>query len=178
MTIAVFQRWAFVRAVATMLLLSGCSHEAVKPTYPKIDTSRLDEGLGRLWSPRDQELLLRDAGQDRVYFGYDQADLSEDARSRLRQQAEVLLQHPLWSLTVEGHTDDRGTREYNLALSERRARNVRDYLVALGVAPDRLDIVGYGKERPAALGKSVATLALNRRGVTVVQCPLPSWRTC
>jgi peptidoglycan-associated lipoprotein len=106
---------------------------------------------------------------DRVFFGFDQYNLSSDAQTVLRRQAAWLQKYPTNRVTVEGHADERGTREYNLALGERRANAVRDFLVANGVQPTRINSVSYGKERPAVLGSNDAAWAQNRRGVTVVQ---------
>jgi peptidoglycan-associated lipoprotein len=106
---------------------------------------------------------------DRVFFAYDKADLSADARRTLDRQAAWLKQWSNQRLTVEGHTDERGTREYNLALGDRRANAVRDYLVASGVSASRLSTISYGKERPVVLGSNEAAWAQNRRGVSVPQ---------
>lgn len=105
---------------------------------------------------------------DRVFFDYDKYDLSGEARSTIDRQAAWLKQYPAVSVTVEGHSDERGTREYNLALGERRAASVRNYLVALGVQANRISTVSFGKERPAVLGSGEQAWAQNRRGVTVI----------
>ena len=105
---------------------------------------------------------------DRVFFGYDKSNLSPDARSQLEKQAAWLKKFGSVSLTLEGHADERGTREYNLALGERRANSAKDFLVALGIAPNRIKVISYGKERPAALGQNEAAWRQNRRAVTIV----------
>ncbi len=105
---------------------------------------------------------------DRVFFGYDRTELTVEARATLDKQATWLKQYPRKSVTVEGHADERGTREYNLALGERRANAVKNYLAAAGVAKSSLHVISYGKERPAVLGANEAAWAQNRRGVTVV----------
>ncbi|MDG2033105.1 MAG: peptidoglycan-associated lipoprotein Pal [Rhodospirillales bacterium] len=105
---------------------------------------------------------------DRVFFEFDKSSLSSNARSQLEKQAAWLKKFGNISLTLEGHADERGTREYNLALGERRANSAKDFLVALGVAPNRIKIISYGKERPAALGQNEAAWRQNRRAVTVV----------
>ncbi len=105
---------------------------------------------------------------DRIFFGYDRYDLTPEARLTLEKQAEWMQQYPALSLTIEGHADERGTREYNLALGERRANSVKNYLVALGVSPTRLTTISYGKERPAVPGANETAWAQNRRGVTKV----------
>lgn len=105
---------------------------------------------------------------DRVFFGYDRYDLSTEARATLEAQAQWLMQYPDLSITVEGHADERGTREYNLALGERRATATENYLVALGVDPRRVKTISYGKERPSVPGSNEAAWAQNRRGVTKI----------
>ncbi len=117
--------------------------------------------------PGTQEDLAVNVG-DRVYFAFDKYDLSPEARATLQKQAVWLRRYPSVTVTVEGHTDERGTREYNLALGERRANSVRDYLVALGVDTSRIKTISYGKERPVALGSTEEAWAKNRRAVTVV----------
>lgn len=106
---------------------------------------------------------------DRVFFGYDKYNLTPEARAQLDKQAAWLKQFIFRNVTVEGHADERGTREYNLALGERRANSVKDYLVSLGIAPERIEVISYGKERPVALGSNEQAWAQNRRAVTVVK---------
>lgn len=106
---------------------------------------------------------------DRVLFEVDSSSLNASARSTLDGQARWLGQYSQYSLTIEGHADERGTREYNLALAARRANSVRDYLATLGVAPNRVDTVSFGKERPAVLGSNPEAWARNRRSVMVVR---------
>lgn len=106
---------------------------------------------------------------DRVFFGTDEYALNAEAQATLRRQAQWLQQYPQASLLIEGHADERGTREYNLALGERRAVSVRDFLAAQGVSPSRINVVSYGKERPVCAESSQACWAENRRGVTVLR---------
>ena len=115
----------------------------------------------------DQEDLLINVG-DRVFFDYDKSDLKPEAQETLQKLADWMAGRPNVTITVEGHCDERGTREYNLALGERRANAVSDYLVALGVSQGRVQTISYGKERPAVLGSSEGAWAQNRRGVFVV----------
>lgn len=117
--------------------------------------------------PGTQEDLVVNVG-DRVYFDFDKYNLKAEARSTLEAQAAWLKKYPSLAITVEGHCDERGTREYNLGLGERRANAVKDYLSALGIAPSRVKTISYGEERPVALGSTNAAWALNRRGVTVI----------
>jgi peptidoglycan-associated lipoprotein len=118
-------------------------------------------------APGTQEDLVVNVG-DRVYFDFDKYNLKPEARTTLEAQAAWLKKFPALTITVEGHCDERGTREYNLGLGERRANAVKDYLTALGVAPSRVKTISYGEERPVALGSTNAAWALNRRGVTVI----------
>jgi peptidoglycan-associated lipoprotein len=106
---------------------------------------------------------------DRIFFAVDQSDLTAEAKSTLDRQAAWMKKYNGVRVVVEGHCDERGTREYNLALGERRAMAVKNYLVASGVDADRIDSISYGKERPAVVGNNESSWAQNRRGVTVVQ---------
>jgi peptidoglycan-associated lipoprotein len=106
---------------------------------------------------------------DRVFFAFDRSDLTPEAQATLDRQAQWLQQYQNVGIVVEGHADERGTREYNLALGDRRANAVRSYLVARGIPAARISTVSFGKERPAVAGSSEAAWAQNRRGVTVLQ---------
>ncbi|MAR57081.1 MAG: peptidoglycan-associated lipoprotein [Rickettsiales bacterium] len=105
---------------------------------------------------------------DRVFFAYDSSVLSSAAQSTLQRQSSWLNEYPNVNVAIEGHADERGTREYNLALGERRANAARNYLESLGVNPSRMRVVSYGKERPAVLGSDEQAWAQNRRAVTVI----------
>ena len=107
-------------------------------------------------------------GRDTIYFDTDKFDIDSEDQAALRQQAQYLQQYPNVRATVEGHADERGTREYNIALGERRANAAKNYLVSLGVGADRVTTVSYGKERPVALGSNEQAWARNRRAVTIV----------
>ena len=106
---------------------------------------------------------------DRVFFEYDRADLDDRARSVLQKQAAWLQRFGAVILIVEGHADERGTREYNLALSARRAQSVKDYLASLGVSGARLETISYGKERPVCVESNEACWSQNRRGVSTIK---------
>lgn len=106
---------------------------------------------------------------DRVWFGFDSADVNDEGRATLDKQAAWLKEYGSVSITVEGHCDERGTREYNLALGQKRASSVKKYLVAAGVPANRIETVSYGKERPEATGDSEEAWAQNRRGVSVIK---------
>ena len=114
-----------------------------------------------------QEDFIVNVG-DRVFFGYDSSDLDSDALELLQDQVAWLKQNSNVSVTIEGHCDERGTREYNLALGEKRAQAVKNYLIGLGISPDRVSTVSYGKERPAVVGSNDGAWAQNRRSVTIV----------
>lgn len=106
---------------------------------------------------------------DRVLFGYDRYDLTQEAQATLNAQAGWLQKYTSLNVVIEGHADERGTREYNLALGERRANSVRNYLVALGVSPARITTISFGKERPAVAGSNPQAWSQNRRSVLVVE---------
>lgn len=107
-------------------------------------------------------------GQNVIYFDTDRFNIDSADAAALQTQAQYLMQYPSVSVTVEGHCDERGTREYNLALGERRANAAKNYLVGLGVDANRIRTVSYGKERPVAMGSDESAWALNRRAVSVV----------
>jgi peptidoglycan-associated lipoprotein len=115
----------------------------------------------------NDELRRRGFSAD-VYFDYDEASLSDDARSKLARNADLLRGAPQFSLTIEGHCDERGTNEYNLALGERRANAARDYLASLGVAGDRMRTISYGEERPVCTESEESCWSQNRRAHMVV----------
>ncbi len=117
--------------------------------------------------PGSQEDLVLNVG-DRVFFGFDQYNLTAEARSTAQRQAEWLKANPSVTVAIEGHADERGTREYNLALGDRRATALKNYLVTLGVSSSRVETISYGKERPVALGHNDEAWSQNRRGVMVV----------
>ncbi len=136
-------------AFCTLLLLAGC-------------TSAVNNND----SVRDAQIMeFEKQVGDRVFFSYDSSKLSPDAQKTLMHQVEWLKAHPGFSLTVEGHCDERGTREYNIALGERRAHAVKHFLVHHGLAADRIETISYGKERPAVIGDNEAAWNKNRSGV-------------
>jgi len=112
--------------------------------------------------------FLDKVGSDKVYFATDSYEIDSASQATLDRQSGWLNQYPAVKITIEGHCDERGTREYNLALGERRANAAKDYLVSLGVPAARLTTISYGKERPVALGSNEAAWAQNRRAVTIV----------
>ena len=113
-----------------------------------------------------QEDLIVNIG-DRVFFDYDSADLDSDAQELLQDQVAWIKQYNA-SVTIEGHCDERGTREYNLALGEKRAQAVKNFLISMGIMPSQVSTISYGKERPAVVGSNDGAWSQNRRSVTTV----------
>ena len=160
-----FKAAAFLAALA---LLGACSDNATTgSTGASTGAGASASGLGSA-SPGSQQDLVANVG-DRVFFGYDQNNLSSDARATLDRQAQWMQRYPQVSIQLAGNTDERGTEEYNLALGQRRANAARDYLVAQGVSSARIHTISYGKERPAALGADEQAYAQNRNAITSVQ---------
>jgi peptidoglycan-associated lipoprotein len=118
--------------------------------------------------PAQQADLVAKAGSDTVYFGTDEYLLDDSAKATLAAQARWLMSNPNIRASIEGHCDERGTREYNMALGERRANAARDFLVSQGVPTSRLLVTSWGKERPVAAGSNEEAWAQNRRAVTVL----------
>jgi len=127
-------------------------------------------GIGAGGAPGTQEHFLQAVGAsgDRVFFDFDSSDLKADGRATIERWAQYMRQNPSTRFMIEGHCDERGTREYNLALGDRRATSAQRYLVSLGIDPARVTTISYGKERPAVVGSNEAAFAQNRRGVAVV----------
>jgi peptidoglycan-associated lipoprotein len=144
-------------ALMAALAVSAC---ATKPT---------DDALASAGSaaPGSQQDFVVNVG-DRVFFESDSSELSVQARATLDKQAQWLRQYGQYNFTIEGHADERGTREYNIALGARRAQAVRDYLAARGIPGSRMRTVSYGKERPVAVCNDISCWSQNRRAVTVL----------
>jgi peptidoglycan-associated lipoprotein len=148
---------------AAVLLLAACSSAPPAPaTGPGAHPM-----AGPGYAPGSQQDLAATAG-DRVFFAYDQSDISSEGQQILQRQAEWLKRYGQVTVTIEGHCDERGTREYNLALGERRAAAVKSVLVALGIPSARVQTISYGKERPIVVGSSEEGYAQNRVGITTV----------
>lgn len=113
-----------------------------------------------------EDFAFQSGGEPRIFFGYDQYDLTSEARDVLRRQADWLKQYDRATAVIEGHADERGTREYNLALGARRASSVQSFLISQGVSPNRLRTISYGKERPIDGRASESGWARNRNGYT------------
>jgi len=165
------QKIALVVTVASVLALSACKKEppAELPPAPQNTASPVSPPSQAGPAPGSQEHFRQAmAGRDTIFFDTDMFNVDAEDQAALREQAAYLQQYPNARATVEGHCDERGTREYNLALGERRANAAKNYLVSLGVAADRLSTVSYGKERPIAVGSNEQAWSRNRRAVTVV----------
>ena len=168
----------FVTVFAAALLLAACQ------TAPEEGKSMAGEGGAAAKAPEmmaeesvtetaavvpgTQADLVANVG-DRIFFDFDKSDIRPDQRSRIDAWADWLKKYPQVTVVIEGNCDERGTREYNLALGERRANSAKSYLVAKGIAAGRIQTISYGKERPAVLGSNEAAWAQNRRDVMVVQ---------
>lgn len=156
--------------VATaMIALAGCAKKD-KPLPPKPIGSEGSGGAGVVNqgpAPGSQEDFVASVAADRVFFDTDKYDIDGEDQATLRSQAQWLARYANVRVTIEGHCDERGTRDYNIALGERRANAAKNALAALGVSPDRITTVSYGKERPDAMESDEGSWARNRRAVTV-----------
>ncbi|HWG80119.1 MAG TPA: peptidoglycan-associated lipoprotein Pal [Stellaceae bacterium] len=160
----------FLSLVAGVMLLAACADNTPSSNSAtggaNASTPSTTSSSGSV-QPGSEQDLAQNVG-DRVFFDYDKSDIKAEGRQVLQRQADWLKKYGNVTVTVEGHCDERGTREYNLALGERRATAVKKMLVALGVPANRVSTISYGKERPAVVGSNEAAWAQNRRGVTVV----------
>jgi peptidoglycan-associated lipoprotein len=165
-------RLKIVMAISAALLLAACSSKPADTgggtTGGTTGGSTTTTSAPQAAQPGSPQDFIQNVG-DRVFFGTDRSDLTQEAQAQLQKQATWLKTYPQYRFVVEGHCDERGTREYNLALGERRAAAVKNYLVALGIDANRMQTISYGKERPAVLGDDEAAWAQNRRGVIVLQ---------
>ena len=157
------------------LTISACGRKEAPATDIPPATDQTGDTSGA--APGDVELtelpamqadLVAKAGSDTVYFGTDEFQLDAQSQATLGAQAKWMLANPNVRASIEGHADERGTREYNMALGERRANAARDYLISQGVPTARLLVTSWGKERPVAPGSDETAWAQNRRSVTVV----------
>ncbi|MFK7968229.1 MAG: peptidoglycan-associated lipoprotein Pal [Rickettsiaceae bacterium] len=140
-------------AFCAMLLLAGCSSSMKK--HERVTNCQVME-------------FEKEIG-NKVLFAYNTSSLSQEAQQSLMRQAQWLKAHPTFNITVEGHCDERGTREYNIALGERRAHAIKSFLMHNAVESDRIETISYGKERPAVIGDNEAAWSKNRRGVTALR---------
>jgi peptidoglycan-associated lipoprotein len=136
-------------------MIAGCAKQQVEDT------------AGTAATPGSQQDFVVNVG-DRVFFETDSSDLTDQARATLDKQAQWLNTYARYAFTIEGHADERGTREYNIALGARRAQTVREYLVSRGISGQRMRTISYGKERPVAVCDDISCWSQNRRAVTVL----------
>ena len=159
--------------LAAVLLLGACAPKPPKqlPPEPGPPAQAITPAAAPTLqgpAPGSQaEFLATMMGRDTIHFDFDKYNIAPEAAAALQSQAQWLLRYPAKRATIEGHADERGTRDYNLALGERRATAAKNYLVSLGVDAARLTTVTYGKERPVAMGSNEEAWARNRRAVTV-----------
>jgi peptidoglycan-associated lipoprotein len=153
---------SFTAVIAAALALGACAHN---PTDGDV-LSSAGAGYGAA-GPGSLQEFSNSVG-DRVFFETDQTELNAAGQATLDKQAAWLNQYPRYTFTIEGHADERGTREYNFALGARRADNVKTYLIAKGVAAARMKTISYGKERPVAVCNDISCWSQNRRAVTVL----------
>ena len=158
MILSKFYRNTFLVLLLSLVLSACATQKAVK-----ID-SKIQ---GDVYTGTDSVKYLADGVKDRVFFATNESVLTTASRDTLRKQAAWLRKNSDVTVVLEGHCDERGTREYNLALGERRANAAKDYLMTYGVASDRISVISYGKERPVDSGSSPLAWSKNRRSVTV-----------
>jgi len=160
--IAAITRNPAAAVLVAMLAVAGCASKQT-PNNP----ADLGLGAGSAATPGSTQDFTVNVG-DRIFFDTDSSVIRADAQATLARQAQWLGQYPTYAITVEGHADERGTREYNLALGARRAAAARDFLAARGVQANRIRTISYGKERPVAVCDNISCWSQNRRAVTVL----------
>jgi peptidoglycan-associated lipoprotein len=153
----------FVAVAAAFLMVAACSSSSETGNASTTPSSSSSSTV----TPGTQQDLVTNVG-DRVFFDTDKSTVKDEGKATLQRQAAWMKLYPNLTFTLEGHADERGTREYNLALGGRRAAAAKDYLVSLGVDASRIKTVSYGKERPVCLESTEDCWAQNRRAVTVV----------
>ncbi|HEX7852963.1 MAG TPA: peptidoglycan-associated lipoprotein Pal [Sphingobium sp.] len=162
------RRSVSLATLAVALALGACAKKAPEqlPPPPADQGSNVPPApAGPV--PGSQEDFVASVTSDTIHFDTDQSSVRDQDRAILQSQAQWLARYPNKRITIEGHADERGTRDYNLALGERRANEAKNYLASLGVDPSRMSTISYGKERPIALGSDAASWAQNRRAVTI-----------
>ena len=168
----------YLMIFAVMFTVSACSSDddaameeqatlGAESTTGPVGDIYGDNGQGQGAAPGTQADFVVNVG-DRVFFESDQTDLTPQARATLDKQVQWLQQYTQYTFTIEGHADERGTREYNIGLGSRRAQTVREYLASRGVTAQRMRTISYGKERPVAVCNDISCWSQNRRSVTVL----------
>ena len=171
-------RLKFLSIFAAVALLGACAQTpdesatsagdgASKDTMSKDSMKKMKKKRGPAVTPGTGADFIASVG-DRIFFDYDRNSLKPISKRTLERQAVWLKKYSSVKITVEGHADERGTREYNLALGERRANSAKDYLVALGISASRVRVISYGEERPEAVGSNKGAWSQNRRAVTAL----------
>ena len=153
----ILQGLKLVAVLAVALSMGACANKNLSA----------NDSLQGAAAPGSQQDFVVNVG-DRVFFESDQTDLSPQAIATLEKQAQWLQTYPRYAFTIEGHADERGTREYNIALGARRAQSVRTFLASKGIDPGRMRTISYGKERPVAVCNDISCWSQNRRAVTVL----------
>ena len=151
--------------MASQKVVGGTSASGSSSNSSKVSAANKSSLFGQAKETAADKLI---AVGDRVLFGYDSAKLDESSKILIDAQSRFLRVNNDLNFIIEGHADERGTREYNLALGEQRATAVRDYLVIQGIDPDRIKVISYGKEKPAVVGSNSMAWSKNRRAVTVI----------
>ena len=151
----------------TLLVLAACLVLSACATKKEVATDIQGQMQGDVYTGTDTVEYLADGVPDRVFFATNESILTTASRETLRAQAAWLRKNPNINVVLEGHADERGTREYNLALGERRANAAKDYLMTYGISSERITVLSYGKERPVDSGSNPLAWSKNRRSVTV-----------
>ena len=152
----------------TLLILAACLVLTACATKKEVATDAIKGQMqSDVYTGTDTVEYLADGVPDRVFFATNETILTTASRETLRAQAAWLRQNSSINVVLEGHADERGTREYNLALGERRANSAKDYLMTYGISSDRISVLSYGKERPVDAGSNPLAWSKNRRSVTV-----------
>ena len=150
-----FKRIGFMMVLALVLAVSvGCAKKGGGTTVDSGNDGGLSEEMRQAYS------VIQD---QKIYFDFDRFDIRAEYQNTLREKADVLKRYPQINVLIEGHCDERGTEEYNMALGERRARAAYEYLLKLGVSPNQLQMISYGKDRPAVAGSGESAWSQNRR---------------
>ncbi len=184
--------FALLAIIGLIFVSLSCSKAPVRTTVPeltpeerariaaeeearrKLEAERLkhgrsvEESLAELYANKEELKALQEFQNEDIHFAFDSYVLSPEAQKILDKKVAWLRKHPDIKIIIEGHCDERGSNEYNLALGERRANSAREYLINAGIDPDRIHIISYGEERPLALGSDEASWAINRRAHFVV----------
>ena len=163
--------------LAAALAISGCAKKPPKELPPAPGTGAeagagevgAEDGYGATGPGSQADFIATvGRGRDRIFFDTDSYSVDAEDRATLDAQAQWMARYPNVRVTIEGHADERGTREYNLALGDRRANAAKNYLASRGVDPGRMTVISWGKERPEALGSDESSWAQNRRAVTII----------